>query len=81
MDRRGEAMKITAQMGAVISVFFALFCYGFAVTGFMSLDDAADLQKLADAKGFAWFWTFLGTVGVVFGAVSWWMAKSAKEGE
>jgi hypothetical protein len=81
MDRRGEAMKITAQMGAVISVFFALFCYGFAVTGFMSLDDAADLQKLADAKGFAWFWTFLGTVGVVFGAVSWWMAQGAKEGE
>jgi len=74
-------MKITAQMGAVISVFFALFCYGFAVTGFMSLDDVADSQKLADAKGFAWFWTFLGTVGVVFGAVSWWMAKTAREGE
>lgn len=70
-------MRVTAQMSVIIAVAFAVFCFGFAVSGFSALGDISDPQQLADAKGFAWFWTFLGLVGVVFGAVGVWLVKSA----
>jgi hypothetical protein len=72
-------LKISAQVAGVIAVLFALVCYGVAITGFTSLGEVTDAQGLADAKGFAWFWAFLGTIGVVFAAVSWWMAKGQEE--
>lgn len=72
-------MKISAQMMAVIGVVFALACYAAAISGFMALDEIAEAQKVSDAKGFAWFWAFLGTIGAVFAAVSWWMAKNVKD--
>ncbi len=72
-------MKISAQLGAMLAVVFALVCYGVAITGFASLGEIEDAQKASDAKGFAWFWAFLGTIGVLFGAVSWWMAKGQEE--
>ncbi len=79
VDRGGETMKISAQMMAVIGVVFALACYAAAISGFMALDEIAEAQKVSDAKGFAWFWAFLGTIGAVFAAVSWWMAKNVKD--
>jgi len=69
-------MKITAQMSAVMAIVFAAICLGFAYSGFAALGDIADPAQAADAHGFAWFWTGLAAVGVLIGAVSWWMART-----
>ena len=70
-------MKISAQMTIVMAAIFAAVCFGVAITGFTSLGDISDATQKADAKGFAWFWAFLGSIAVVFGAVGVWLMKSA----
>jgi hypothetical protein len=49
----------------VIAAIFAVICLGVAITGFTSLGDIADPTQAADARGFAWFWTFLASVAIV----------------
>jgi hypothetical protein len=71
-------MKLSAQMTMVIAAIFAVVCYAVAIKGFMSLGEITDPKILSDAKGFAAFWAFLGTVAAVFGWVSWRIAKSEK---
>ena len=71
-------MKIGAQMALVIGVIFAVVCFSVAITGFNALREITDPVQAADAHGFAWFWTFLGAIGVVFSAISWWIAKTEK---
>jgi hypothetical protein len=73
-------MKISAQFSMWGSVVFALFCLGYAFSGFSSLDGMADDAARADARGFALFWLFLGAVGIVMAIVSWRMVKGADEG-
>jgi len=70
-------MKISAQLSVIMAVVFGVFCFGFAITGFSSLGEITDPAQRADASGFAWFWAFLGSIAVVFGAVGVWMMKSA----
>lgn len=72
-------MKISAQMAFIGAIFFTIFCFGFAINGFTSLGDIADAGQLDDAKGYAWFWAFLGTIGLVFGALSLWIARTRKD--
>ena len=72
-------MKISAKMTVVMSAIFAVVCFGVAITGFLSLGDIADPTQLADAKGFAWFWTFLGSVATVFGLLALWMVRTSKD--
>jgi hypothetical protein len=71
-------MKISAQMTIVMSAIFAVVCYGVAITGFLSLGDIADATQKSDAKGFAWFWAFLGAVATVFGLLAVWMVRTQK---
>ena len=71
-------MKLSAQMTMVVGAIFALVCFGVAINGFMSLGEITDAKTISDAKGFAFFWAFLGAVGLVFAVVSWWMAKTEK---
>lgn len=71
-------MKITARVSAILCVVFAALCAGVAITAFTSLGGITDPVQHADAKGFAWFWTFLAAVAVVFGGLSWWMAGMEK---
>jgi hypothetical protein len=71
-------VKISEQLTMVIGVIFAIVCFSVAVNGFMSLGELADPRTLADAKGFSFFWAFLGVVAAVFAAVSWWIAKNEK---
>jgi succinate dehydrogenase hydrophobic anchor subunit len=66
-------MRITARVSAILCVIFAFICLGVAITGFSSLGEITDPAKLADAKGFSWFWTFLAVVSAVFGVLSWWI--------
>ena len=63
----------------VVSAIFAAVCLGVAITGFTSLGDIQDPTQLSDAKGFAWFWAFLGGVAIFFGAMAWWMARNEKD--
>lgn len=71
-------MKLTAHMTMIVSAIFAAVCLGFAVNGFMALGEIADPTQAADARGFAWYWTFLATIAIVFGAISWWLARTDK---
>jgi hypothetical protein len=56
-----------------------VICFGVALEGFMSIGTLEDAVR-ADALGFAWFWTFLGAVAVLFGAVGVWLVRTEKEG-
>ena len=66
-------------MTVVMSAIFAAVCFGVAITGFTSLGDIVDATQKADAKGFAWFWTFLGTVASVFGLLALWMVRTHRD--
>ena len=74
-------MKITAKMSVVLAAIFAGVCFSVAITGFVSSGDIADPAQRADGYGFAWFWTFLGAIGVLFGALGVWIAKTHREGD
>jgi hypothetical protein len=74
-------MNITAKMSVVIAAIFAGVCFSVAITGFVSSGEIADPMQRADGFGFAWFWTFLGTIGVVFGALSVWILRTEREKE
>ena len=74
-------MKLSAQLTVVIAAIFAVICFGVAITGFSALGSISDPVQLADAKGFASFWAFLGAIAVVFGALAVWMVRTHKDGE
>ena len=65
----------------VIAAIFAVLCLGVAITGFTSLGNITDPEQLADAKGFAWFWTFLASVAVGFGLLALWFTRGQKRKE
>jgi hypothetical protein len=64
-----------------IAAIFAAICLGVAITGFTSLGDITDPTEVADARGFAWFWTFLASVAIVLGLLAWWVARNHREDE
>jgi hypothetical protein len=70
-------MKISAQFAFWLALAFSAFCLAYSYTGFSSLAGMTDATERGNAQGYAWFWLFLGGVGLVFGALSWYMAKSA----
>ena len=72
-------MRISAQMTIYVAVVFALLCFGVAINGFLSMGDIDDPLVLADARGFAWFWAFLGSIAVLMGVVSWWLVRTGAE--
>ncbi len=63
-------------MTIMIASVFAIICYSVAFTGFSAIGEMSDPVQAADAKGFAWFWVFLGTVAVGLGAVSLWILRT-----
>jgi hypothetical protein len=60
----------------VMGAIFAILCLSVAITGFNSLGEIADPVLLADAKGFAWFWTFLASVAAAFALAAWWVMRT-----
>lgn len=74
-------MKLSLQATVVIGIVFAIASLGVAITGFASLSDIADPDRLADAKGFAWFWTFLACVALAFAALAAWMSRGNRKSE
>ena len=71
-------MKISAQLGMIISALFAVVCFSVAGKGFLSLDEIADATQRADSIGFAWFWAFLGLVAAAFAGLNFWIAKTTR---
>ena len=49
---------------------FAIVCLGFALNGFAGLAGATDAAERELIAGYAWFWTFLAAVALVFGVLS-----------
>ena len=72
-------MKISLQATMIIAAIFAVVCFGVAITGFTALADIMDPTQAADARGFAWFWAFLGSVATAFGLGAWWMVHTHKD--
>ena len=66
-------MKISAQLALGMAIAFALVCFGVAYDGFTNIDTMPDAAAQSDARGFAWFWVFLGIVAVASAVASWWM--------
>lgn len=58
---------------------FALLCLGVAGYGFLSLDGVTDAGEREASLGYIGFWTFLGTIAIVFGVLSW-MIKQGRFG-
>ena len=73
-------MKVTAIAAMWGCAAFGLFCLGFAVTGFSAVPSMPDGADRDASLGFAWFWTFLTVVALVFGVLSW-MIKEGKLGD
>jgi len=65
----------------VVAAIFAVVCLSVAITGFSSLGNIADPAEVADAKGFAWFWTFLASVAIGLALLAWRVARNHKEDE
>ncbi len=74
-------MKLSLRATTVVAAIFAGICLSVAITGFVSLGDLADPVQRADARGFALFWAFLGSVAVALGVLAWWMAGRADQDE
>jgi len=74
-------LKVTAKVSIVLAAIFAAICFGVALTGFSSLGEIADPVQRADAKGFAWFWAFLGFIGITFGGVGVWLVRTHTDSE
>jgi len=72
-------LKLSLQATVAVAAIFAVICLGVAITGFGSLSELTDPKELADARGFAWFWAFLGSVAIGFGLLAWWLARTHKD--
>jgi hypothetical protein len=68
-------------MTIVIAAIFAVVCFGVAITGFSAVGEMTDARQISDAKGFAMFWAFLGSVAVALGILSVWVIRTQKKGE
>ena len=68
-------MSLSLRATMIVAAVFALMCLGFAVSGFTSLGEITDPTQLAEARGFAWFWTFLASVAIGLGLAAWWIAR------
>jgi ABC-type Na+ efflux pump permease subunit len=80
-QKKGEALKISAQMSILMAIIFALIAFGVALTGYNAIGDMTEPQQIADAKGFAMFWAFLGCIAVIMCAISVWIMRTRKDSD
>jgi hypothetical protein len=69
-------MKLSAQLTLYMSIAFGLLCLGYAAYGWVELGGMPAGQERDDARGFVYFWLFLGAIGAVSAWVSWKMARA-----
>ena len=68
-------MKVTAHFALWGSLVFAVLCIAYAGFGFSTIDTSMSDELRADARGYAWFWMFLGGIGAVIAVISWLMLR------
>jgi hypothetical protein len=68
-------MKISAIASMYMCAVFALLSFFAAWKSFTALERLTDVAEREMASGYGWFWMFLGTVALVFGVLSWAIAK------
>ena len=68
-------MKLSAQLTLFMSAAFALLCIGYAGYGWYQTGAMPSGQERDDARGFVFFWLFLGAVGVASAWYSWRLAQ------
>jgi hypothetical protein len=68
-------MKISAQFAMWSSIVFGVICLYVGFDGLSNVDAMADAAARSDARGYAFFWLFLGAVAVACALVSWWIVK------
>ena len=59
-----------------LALAFAALCIAYGLVGFTSIDADATAAMRDDAHGFAFFWLFLGGVGLACAGGSWWLLRS-----
>jgi len=68
-------------MAMIMAAVFAAVSLSVAVSGFIGVGDITDPTQASDARGFAWFWTFLGTIAVGLGSLAWWLERSQRDAD
>lgn len=73
-------MKLSMHATTLGAAVFAVICLVAGINGLLSLDRIDDAAQMADAKGFAWFWTFLGCISVVIALLASWLSRTPDSG-
>jgi hypothetical protein len=68
-------VKITAQFALWSSLAFATLCLAVGFSGLSQIEAMADAAERSDARGYAYFWLFLGAIAVACAVVSRWIIK------
>ena len=68
-------MRTSAQITFAMSVVFALLCLGYGAYGWHEIAGMAPGPDRDDAHGYAFFWGFLGAIGVVSAWIAWRMRQ------
>lgn len=64
-------MKLTARISSILTGLLSLACFFGTYRGLSALRGIADPAMLKDARGFAFFWAFLGVVFLGISVLSW----------
>jgi hypothetical protein len=72
-------MNISLRMAMIMNAIFGAISLAYAVYGFVSLDEIADPAQASDARGFCWFWAFLGSIAVILGLLAWWIERAQRK--
>ncbi|HWI38166.1 MAG TPA: hypothetical protein VNU64_17030 [Burkholderiales bacterium] len=68
-------MMFSARIAVWICAVFGLVCAGAALTALTGAPGLADAAEREASYGYGAFWGFLALIAVVFGVLSWLMAK------
>jgi len=68
-------MMISARIAVWMCIVFGLVCAGAAFTAYTGAQTIAEAPEREASLGYAAFWAFLAFIAVVFGVLSWLMAK------
>ncbi len=71
-------MNISLRMAMFMSAIFGAISIGYAIYGYVSVREIADTAQAADARGFIYFWAFLGTIAIVLGLLAWWIERTQR---
>jgi hypothetical protein len=64
-------MKFSAQFSFYAGLVFAVLAASYATYGLASIHPDMSAAEVSDAKGFAFFFYFLGSIGALLALVSW----------